>query len=43
MVWDNYRKVMVPFDVLATAHYGGNDFKGKYSLFFAEALVDCPE
>lgn len=41
MVWDNYRKLMMLFDVLAAAHCGGNDFKDKYSLFFAEALVDC--
>ena len=41
MVWDNYWKLMMLLDVLATAHYGGNDFKDKYSLFFAEALVAC--
>lgn len=43
MVWNNYRKLTMPFDVFATAHYGGNDFKDKYSLFFAEALVDWAE
>lgn len=29
MVWDNYRKLMMLFDVLAAAHCGGNDFKDK--------------
>lgn len=38
IVWDNYQKLMMPFHVFVTTHYGGNHFKDKYSLFFAEAL-----
>lgn len=29
---------MMLFHVFVTTHYGGNYFKDKYSLFFAEAL-----
>lgn len=41
IVWDTCWKLMMPFDVLA--HYRGNYFKDKYSLFFAEALMACTE
>lgn len=34
---------MMPFDVLSTSHYRGNDSKDKYSLLFAKALLDCPK
>lgn len=37
-VWDNYQKLMMPFHIFVTTHYGGNYFKDKYSLFFAETL-----
>lgn len=43
MVWDKYRKLMMPFDVFTTAHYEGNYFKDKCRLFFTEALMDCTE